>query len=94
MRATAKLASAALLPARGTDHMVRPGHPGAGGHLLRQVVRQLRWARLLDSPRRERLVLQGADPEDGRLCNFPGYGLHGAGVWVRGGMSEGVWVGG
>ena len=94
MRATAKLASAALLPARGADHLVRPGHPGAGGHLLRQVVRQLRRARLLESPRRERLVLQGADPEDGRMCNLPGYGLHGAGVRVRGGMREGVGRGG
>lgn len=90
MRATAKLAPAALLPARGADHMVRPGHPGAGRHLLRQVVRHLRRARMLESPRRERLVLQGADPEDGRMCNLPGYGLHGAGVWVRRGMSEGV----
>ena len=64
--------------------------------MLRQVVRQLRRARLLESPRRERLLLQGADPEDGRMCNLPGHGLHGAGVWVRGGMSEGlgrgVWV--
>ena len=92
LRAPAKLASAALLPSRGADHMVRPGHPGAGRHLLRRVVRQLRWKRLLESPRRERLVLQGADQEDGRLCNLSGYGVHGAGVWVRGRMGEGICV--
>ena len=79
VRAPTKLPSATFLPSCGADHLVRPGGLGRGRHLLRRVVRKLWWKWLLETPRRERVVLQITRQERGRLCNLPGHGLHGAG---------------